>query len=196
VVLLAVCDAHYRFTLVDIGDNGRHSDGGVLTNSEFGQALENGTLSIPSDCPLPCKAQPNINLPYVIVGDEAFPLKLNMLRPYPGKNLSEPEAIFNYRLSRARRIIENSFGILAARWRLFRRPIIANPDAVVTYTKATIALHNYLRTTESSVYCPPGFVDGEDGAGNTIDGGWRNDEDPSTGLESLRQVGGNRYNML
>ena len=43
VVLLAVCDAHYHFILVDIGDSGRHSDGGVLTNSEFGQALENGT---------------------------------------------------------------------------------------------------------------------------------------------------------
>ena len=66
VVLLAVCDAHYRFTLVDIGDNGRHSDGGVLTNSEFGQALENGTLSIPSGRPLPGTTQPS--LPYVIVG--------------------------------------------------------------------------------------------------------------------------------
>ena len=119
------------------------------------------------------------NIPYVIVGDEAFPLKLNMLRPYPGKNLSEAEAIFNYRLSRACRIIENSFGILAARWYLFRRPIIANPNGVVTYTKATIALHNYLRTTESSVYSPPGFVDGEDGVGNMMEGSWRNDEDPS-----------------
>ena len=128
------------------------------------------------------------NLPFVIVGDEAFPLKQNMLRPYPGKNLSEEKAIFNYRLSRARRIIENSFGILAARygctltdyylhnvmhllycrWRLFRRPIIADPDRVVVFTKAAIALHNYLRTEESSLYCPPGFVDGEDGAGNII----------------------------
>ena len=63
----------------------------------------------------------------------------------------------------------------------------------MAYTKAAIALHNYLRTTESSVYCPPGFIDGEDGAGNVIDGSWRDDEDPSTGLEPLRRVGGNRY---
>ena len=48
-------------------------------------------------------------LPFVFVGDEAFALKMNMLCPYPGKNLSENLAIFNYCLSRARRIIENAF---------------------------------------------------------------------------------------
>ena len=63
----------------------------------------------------------------------------------------EPEMIYNYRLSRARRVIENTFGILAAGWRIFRRPMIADPDHVVAFTKAAIALHNFLRTTESSV---------------------------------------------
>lgn len=54
----------------------------------------------------------------------------------------------------------------------------------MVYSQAAIALHNYmyLTTTESSVYYPPGFVDGEDGAGNVTDGGWRDDEDPC-GLE-------------
>ena len=115
-----------------------------------------------------------------------------MLQPYPGKNL---ESIFNYHLSRSRRIIENSFGILAARWHIFRRPIIANTCNVVLYTKAAIALHNFLRTTESSVYCPPGFIDAEDGAGNVIDGAWRS-EDGGTGtrgLEPIGRAGGNRY---
>ena len=90
---------------------------------------------------------------------------------------SEDKAIFKYRLSRARRIIENSFGILAARWRIFRRPILAELDRAVCYTKAAIALHNYLRTEESSVYYPPRFVDAEDGTGNAIDGSWRRDQD-------------------
>ena len=84
----------------------------------------------------------------------------------------------------ARRIIENSFGILASRWRIFRHPIIANPGHVVTYTKAAIALHNYLRTTESSVYCPPGFTDAEDGVGNIINGSWQEEPSPSA-LESI-----------
>ena len=62
----------------------------------------------------------------------------------------------------------------------------------MVFTKAAIALHNYLRTNESPVYCPPGFVDGEDGAGNLVQGTWR-DDDPVTGLKSLGRVGGNRY---
>lgn len=47
IVLMAVCDAQYCFTLVDIGDAGRHSDGGVLTHSGFGQAMEAGKLGLP-----------------------------------------------------------------------------------------------------------------------------------------------------
>ena len=153
-------------------------------------------------------------LPYVLVGDEAFPLRTYLLRPYPGRNLEEQKAIFNYRLSRARRIVDNSFGILAARfvlvplyfvndwcsnwvfrffsrWRLFRRPIIAEPDNVVKFTKATIVLHNFLRTEESALYCPPGFVDGEDGSGNVIPGSWRDGEDTS-GLSRVGRISSNR----
>ena len=192
VVLLAVCDAHYRFLLVDIGDSGRHSDGGVLANSAFGKALEEQILPFPSSCPLTGTSEPS--LPYVIVGDEAFPLKTNLLRPYPGRNLPEPQAVFNYRLSRARRVIENTFGILASRWRIFRRPIIAAPDNVIAYTKAAIALHNYLRTVESAVYCPPGFTDSEDGDRNVVSGSWREEvDDASGGLSPLGPAGSNRY---
>ena len=43
---MALCDANYCFTLIDIGDAGRHSDGGVLSNSAFGQAMESGELHV------------------------------------------------------------------------------------------------------------------------------------------------------
>lgn len=82
-----------------------------------------------------------------------------------------------------------------ARWRIFRRPIIAKPDHVVLYTKAAIALHNFLRTTESSIYCPKVFIDAEDGAGNVINGTWRDDSSIVGGLQSIGQIGGNRHSM-
>ena len=144
LVLLAVCDAHYHFVMVDMGDAGRHSDGGVLSNSEFGKALDGNSLSLPQSRPLPGTLSPTV--PYVIVGDEVFPLKQNIMRLYPGRNLPQPYSVYNYRLSRARRVIENSFGIPAARWRIFRRPMIATPEHVVSYTKAAIV---YITTYEA-----------------------------------------------
>ena len=151
VVLLAVCDAHYRFVMVDVGGAGWQSGGGVLSNSLFGREFENGSLSLPDNRSLP--GLPCSSLPYVFLGDEAFPLKQNMMRPYPGRNLPQAQAIYN-RLSHAKRIIENTFGILASRWRIFQRPIIATPDRVVAFTKAAIALLNFLQVTESPMYCP------------------------------------------
>ena len=121
IILLAVCEAQYCFTLLDIGDIGRQSDGGVL--------------ALP--CPKPLPGQSS-SVPYYFVGDSAFPLKTYMLRPFPGRFLPEDKQIFNYRLSRARRVIENTFG----------RSIVANPDKVTKITQAACCLHNYLRISE------------------------------------------------
>ena len=102
IVLMAVCDAQYCFTLLDIGDAGRLSDGGVFSHSGFGQAMEASELSLLEPDIIPRMATTS---PYYFIGDTAFPLKTYMLRPYPGRYLPEDKRVFNYRLSRARRVI-------------------------------------------------------------------------------------------
>ena len=94
----------------------------------------------------------------LLVGDEAFPLQSWLLRPYPGQGIPEKQRIFNYRLSRSRRVIENAFGILAARWRVFMQLIQSTVEKTDRIVKATICLHNFLRQTNGAGYCPMGFV--------------------------------------
>lgn len=177
IVLLALVDADYCFRIVDIGAYGRNSDAGIYASSDLGQQLERGTLNVPEDRPLPASDKP---MPFVLVGDEAFPLKRYMMRPYPGKGLSTEKKIYNYRLSRARRIVENAFGILAQRFRIFHKRIQLDPENVDQIVKATVLLHNFL--TRANM---------EDGAGT----GTRNAEGDGLDQSCLREAGqfaGNR----
>lgn len=142
LVLMAVVDSNYECIMVDVGANGRMSDAAVITNTKFGQLLEKGELNIP-----PPKIMPNSNyqLPFVFVGDEAFALKDNFMKPFPQRNLTREERVFNYRLSRARRIVENTFGILVSRFRLLLTTINLSPEKVQRIVLTCCYLHNFLR---------------------------------------------------
>ena len=97
--------------------------------------------------------------PYFIIGNEIFPLKLWLMKPYGSRGLTTQQQVFTYRLSCARRTIENSFGILSARWSMFHQVIRADVHTVDMLVKATCYLHNYLLSTDNAKYLPPGFAD-------------------------------------
>jgi hypothetical protein len=78
-VLIAVCDAQYCFTAVDIGSYGKSSDSSIFQSSAFSYKLKNPLLDIPDPEPLPQTLEPTA--PYVFVGDEAFGLSQRMMRP-------------------------------------------------------------------------------------------------------------------
>lgn len=119
IVLMALVDANYKFLYIDVGCNGRIADGGVFSNCSLSTALEQNALNLPAPRPLPSRTSP---VPYVIVADDAFPLKPYIMKPYPFRNQPMAKRVFNYRLSRAQRM-ESAFGILAARFRVLRSPI-------------------------------------------------------------------------
>lgn len=106
------------------------------------------------DLPQQSAVEPNgFLLPYVLVADEAFALKQYMMRPYPRcSRLNRQKKIFNYRLSRARRVVESSFGIMAARWRIYRRPIISSISTAVKIIQATTCLHNFIIQNENKFH--------------------------------------------
>ena len=71
-----------------------------------------GRINLPEPDVLPDDTS-RVPVPYVFVADEAFPLKPYLMRPFPGRQLdSNSKRIYNYSLSRARRVVENAFGML------------------------------------------------------------------------------------
>jgi hypothetical protein len=113
VVMMAVVDADYKFMNVDVGANGAGSDGGVFANTELRACFEDGSIGLPPPSPLPGAQEP---VGYFLVGDDAFPLRPWLMKPVPSRNLTQQQRIYNYRISRARRVVENAFGILGSRY--------------------------------------------------------------------------------
>ncbi|XP_066139302.1 uncharacterized protein [Euwallacea fornicatus] len=152
IVLLAIVDARYRFILADVGTNGRISDGGVLQNTKFFERMQCKTLKIPRPEDV---ANSSRCLPYVFVSDDAFPLGPNMLKPFRQTDLdTRDKKNFNYRLSRARHIVENAFGIMASRFRIYHTRINLDVQNIEKVVMTTCVLHNFLMTHASNFYAP------------------------------------------
>lgn len=142
VILFAIVDASGKFIFIDVGSNGRINDSTIYKEGPFYEALLDGSLNIPPPLKLPGQES---KTSFFFIGDDAFPLSRNLLKPFNRNiSLSVPEKIFNYRLCRSRMIVECAFGRLAARFRIFQRPIETTLSTVDLIVKAACALHNFL----------------------------------------------------
>ena len=191
IVLMAVANANYEFIFVDAGAEGRASDGGIWAKCGLKTRMDSpqNPLNIPQPSPIPGIQG---DIPFFLVGDDAFKLNFNLMKPYPGQNLNRMERIFNYRLSRCRRIIENCFGIMVARFKIFQRAIEVEPDAAQNVTLACCILHNYLRR-KSTNYVTPTTVDNEMSDGTIVPGTWRHEARPLNPLQIGRGRNPSRY---
>lgn len=78
------------------------------------------------------------------MANEAFPLTRDMLRPYTGQTQGDKRVV-NVRLSYARRVVDCSFGIMVAQWRLYPRVLGVTPEVTEKTVKATCLLHRFMR---------------------------------------------------
>ncbi|XP_022175300.1 uncharacterized protein LOC111037205 [Myzus persicae] len=148
IVLLALVGHNYNFSFIDIGSYGSNSDAGIFAKSALKRALEENKLDMIPES--------------VILGEEAFLLQTYLMTPFARRNiLTKREKIYNYRHCRARRIVENAFGI-------FRQPIPLSPDKTIKLVKAAFDIED----TET---------------GSLIEGSWRNYPKPS-GLLNLTPI--------
>lgn len=141
MVLQGLVDAHYRFIVVDVGGCGKQNDGKTFESSDLFRLMQTNTLDIPHPACLPGT---NVKAPYVFVGDDAYPLMANLLKPYVKNELSFDEEMFNKRLSRMRKSVECAFGILFAKWRLLSTIIETKIVTTEHIIKCICLLHNII----------------------------------------------------
>jgi len=108
------------------------------------------------------------------------------MKPFSKRHLTIRERIFNYRLSRARRIVENAFGILAHRYQCLLTTMRQKPPTVVSIVLACICLHNLTRMRYPAQHNAE--MDQEDGNHIIVPGAWRLNN-PLAGIYGAR---GNR----
>lgn len=142
IVLMAVVDANYKFVFIDVGSKGRFPDGSIFDNCILKRKMINKQLHLPEPKGLP--GREDIVVPHVIVGDAAFPLMENLMRPFSQRQVIDNyrNKVFNYRLSRARQTVECAFGILSSRFRIFLRPFEMKVETVDKIVMASCVLYN------------------------------------------------------
>uniref|UniRef100_A0A914WUG6 DDE Tnp4 domain-containing protein n=1 Tax=Plectus sambesii TaxID=2011161 RepID=A0A914WUG6_9BILA len=152
LVLMGVAGPDYRYILADIGAPAGANDSGVFGLTSFGRDLHNGRAHLPAgEYKLPLSST-QARVPYMLVGDAAFPLLPHLMKPHPAANRTMAQRIFDYRLSRSQRVVENAFRLLATRWRVLRKPITTEPPFATKIVHACICLHNWLLECKCGAY--------------------------------------------
>lgn len=147
IVIQSVVDCNYRFRDVVIGWPGSVHDARILSNSRVYEKGNNNTLF-----PDIRERIGDQDVPIVIIGDPAYPLLPWRLKIYP-ENTSIPQSqrVFNYRLSRARMTVENTYGRWKGRFRRFSKRIDMEVSGVVNLTAASCVLHNMCELQKNEV---------------------------------------------
>jgi hypothetical protein len=142
---------------------------GVFANTELYKKLEAKTLCLPQPVPLNGREK---SVPFFFIGDEAFHLSENLMKVYPGQHpKGSKERIFNYRICRARRVVENVFGLASSVFRVLRKPLLLEPEKAQLVVMTIACLYNFLRRSpvSAAIYTPPGTFDYEEN-GRVIEG--------------------------
>ena len=206
--------------------SGAMQDGQIWNNCDFGTSLENGTADLPDPEPLPGGHEPMpftlvgdeaFGLKTYMMRPYSKPKRRRGPQAAAQDNndgsdvddppahdldpalqaLSIPRRIFNYRLSRARRVIENAFGILVAKWQILAGQLCCKVGTGEAIVMALICLHNFLIDSEMDAappqrnYVRPGMADGEGPNGELLENGeWREVNRADGVLRDIGRVGG------
>lgn len=94
MVLMVVADARSRIIYFHIGSYGHESDAGIFDRCDFAERLREGRLNLPAPTKLPNSEKV---VSHYFVGDGAFPLSTTLMKPFPLRDMTRAQRIYNYR---------------------------------------------------------------------------------------------------
>uniref|UniRef100_A0A0A1WWQ2 Glucan endo-1,3-beta-glucosidase 11 n=1 Tax=Zeugodacus cucurbitae TaxID=28588 RepID=A0A0A1WWQ2_ZEUCU len=109
-IYIFIYKSRYRFLYVNIGAPGRCNDSQIYNASLLKQMMDHNELLTNNKMEIG-----GIQMPICIIGDSAFRFSTSLMKPYAfSLALTETQKLFNYKLSKCRRVVENAFGHLKA----------------------------------------------------------------------------------
>jgi hypothetical protein len=134
---MSIVDAKYRFVWGSCGFPGNSHDSIIFQSTSLWSNIKDGNV-IPSYS----QNEQGVYIPPLLLADSAFPMETWIMKPYSNAVLTKDQRYFNYRLSRARMVVECAYGQLKGRWRLLLRKSEGNLYEVKMATLACMILHN------------------------------------------------------
>ena len=110
-----------------------------------------GSLRIPVSRKIPNTVT---KIQFFLVEDETLPLKLNLMRPYPRKDLDYSKRVYNYRISRARRTVDYAFGMLTKKFGVLQTSMETSAEVSEAFVKSFCVLHNFIKRENNFNYFP------------------------------------------
>ncbi len=110
VVLMSMVDAKYRFVWVSCGYPGNSHDSIILQSTSIWSSIKDGKF-----LPHFSQKEDGVHIPPLVLCDSPFPFDSFFLKPYRNAVLTKEQRFFNYRLRRARMVVEGAYGQLKGR---------------------------------------------------------------------------------
>jgi hypothetical protein len=139
VTNMALIGHNKRFMFAAVGAPGSTHDSRLLKSCDIFSEIENGHILPHGSLNL----SPFGEIPFVTVGDSAFPNRCWLLKPYANETRVHKESYFNKRLCSARVVSEHAFGMLKGRWRYLYKRTECHLDNISLVIMACITLHNF-----------------------------------------------------
>ena len=126
----------YRFIWASAEALGNTHDSTLLQSTDLRKKIVGGEM-----IPNVVQQVEDVEIPPLILGDEAFPLQTFMMKPHGDTILQDDKRYFSYRHSRARLVTE-VFGRLKSKFNVLLRKRESNKETVKLYGLACVVLHN------------------------------------------------------